>query len=63
VRPLEPPNRAVSGLAPVTSSAFIKERLDAINRELTRVSKVCAMRVYLGGDHAGYELSRPSSST
>ena len=30
VRPLEPPIGRVSGLAPVTCSAFIKERLDAI---------------------------------
>ena len=30
VTPLEPPIGMVSGLEPVTSSAFIKERLDAI---------------------------------
>ena len=30
VTPLEPPLCKVSGLEPVTSSAFIKERLDAI---------------------------------
>lgn len=30
VLPLEPPIGRVSGLAPVTCSAFIKERLDAI---------------------------------
>jgi hypothetical protein len=31
VAPLEPPIGQVSGLAPVTSSDFIKERLDAIS--------------------------------
>jgi hypothetical protein len=30
VTPLAPPIGRVSGLEPVTSSAFIKERLDAI---------------------------------
>ena len=30
VTPLEPPVGKVSGLGPVTTSAFIKERLDAI---------------------------------
>jgi hypothetical protein len=30
VTPLEPPVGRVSGLEPVTTSAFIKERLDAI---------------------------------
>ena len=29
-----------------------------IGPELSPVSKVSAMRVYLGGDHAGYELKQ-----
>ena len=58
VTPLAPPIGRVSGLAPVTSSDVHQGTARRHHRRLSSSARMTAMRVYLGSDHAGFELKQ-----